>query len=216
MAIWTAASHPLNKMWFSKSCFIVKCHTRFEYSWYCLAAHDIAEVQGDCFGYVMCIPLYSIVFVDHPCTLGVAVYHQVPPCQLNSQSRTLRAVFTFYSTQGTSIMSVHFILNPGNVGYEHPLYNQSRACQVSAVNLFSIQETPSFIHFINQGNVEYERPFYSQSGARRVWASTLFSTQGTSGMSAHFILNPGYVGYGRPLYSQSWARRVIVSLLFSS
>ena len=42
---------------------------------------------------VMYMYLYSVAFMDHPCTLGAAVCHQAPP-------------------------PVHFILNPGHVEYE--------------------------------------------------------------------------------------------------
>ena len=31
--------------------------------------------------------LYSLAFMDHPCTLGAAVCHQVPPFPLYTQSR---------------------------------------------------------------------------------------------------------------------------------
>ena len=29
--------------------------------------------------------LYSLAFMDHPCTLGAAVCHQAPPCPLYTQ-----------------------------------------------------------------------------------------------------------------------------------
>ena len=41
---------------------------------------------------MMYMYLYSLAFMDHPCTLGVAICHQARP--------------------------VHFILNPGHVEYE--------------------------------------------------------------------------------------------------
>ena len=36
---------------------------------------------------VMCMCLYSLAFMDHPCTLGAAVCHQAPPCPLYTQPR---------------------------------------------------------------------------------------------------------------------------------
>ena len=36
---------------------------------------------------VMYMYLYSLAFMDHPCTLGAAVCHQVPPCPLYTQPR---------------------------------------------------------------------------------------------------------------------------------
>ena len=34
--------------------------------------------------------LYSLSFMDHPCTLGAAVCHQAPPCPLYTQPRARR------------------------------------------------------------------------------------------------------------------------------
>ena len=39
---------------------------------------------------VMYMYLYSLAFMDHPCCLGAAVCHQVPPCQLYTQPRARR------------------------------------------------------------------------------------------------------------------------------
>ena len=39
---------------------------------------------------VMCMYLYSLAFMDHPCTLGAAVCHQAPPCPLYTQPRARR------------------------------------------------------------------------------------------------------------------------------
>ena len=39
---------------------------------------------------VMYMYLYSLAFMDHPCTLGAAVCHQAPPCPLHTQPRALR------------------------------------------------------------------------------------------------------------------------------
>ena len=36
---------------------------------------------------VMHVYLYSLAFMDHPCTLGAAVCHQAPPCPLYTQPR---------------------------------------------------------------------------------------------------------------------------------
>ena len=34
--------------------------------------------------------LYSLAFIDHPCTLGAAVCHQAPPCPIYTQPRVRR------------------------------------------------------------------------------------------------------------------------------
>ena len=39
---------------------------------------------------VMYMYLYSLAFMDHPCTLGAAVCHQAPPCSLYTQPRARR------------------------------------------------------------------------------------------------------------------------------
>ena len=39
---------------------------------------------------VMYMYLYSLAFMDHPCTLGAAVCHQAPPCPLYTQPRARR------------------------------------------------------------------------------------------------------------------------------
>ena len=39
---------------------------------------------------VMYMYLYSLAFMDHPCTLGAAVRHQAPPCPLYTQPRACR------------------------------------------------------------------------------------------------------------------------------
>ena len=39
---------------------------------------------------VMCMYLYSLAFMDHPCTLGAAVCHQAPSCPLYTQPRARR------------------------------------------------------------------------------------------------------------------------------
>ena len=40
---------------------------------------------------MMYMYLYSLAFMDHPCTLGAAVCHQAPPCLLYTQPRARRA-----------------------------------------------------------------------------------------------------------------------------
>ena len=40
--------------------------------------------------FVMYMYLYSLAFMDHPCTLGAAVCHQAPPCPLYTQPRVRR------------------------------------------------------------------------------------------------------------------------------
>ena len=39
---------------------------------------------------VMYMYLYSLAFMDHPCTLGAAACHQAPPCPLYTQPRARR------------------------------------------------------------------------------------------------------------------------------
>ena len=39
---------------------------------------------------MMYMYLYSLAFMDHPCTLGAAVCHQAPPCPLYTQPRARR------------------------------------------------------------------------------------------------------------------------------
>ena len=39
---------------------------------------------------MMYMHLYSLAFMDHPCTLGAAVCHQAPPCPLYTQPRARR------------------------------------------------------------------------------------------------------------------------------
>ena len=39
---------------------------------------------------VMYMYLYSLAFMDHPCTLGAAVCHQALPCPLYTQPRARR------------------------------------------------------------------------------------------------------------------------------
>ena len=39
---------------------------------------------------MMYMYLYSLAFMDHPCTLGTAVCHQAPPCPLYTQPRARR------------------------------------------------------------------------------------------------------------------------------
>ena len=39
---------------------------------------------------MMYMYLYSLAFMDHPCTLGTAICHQAPPCPLYTQPRALR------------------------------------------------------------------------------------------------------------------------------
>ena len=52
---------------------------------------------------MMYMYLYSLAFMDHPCTLGAAVCHQAPPCPLYTQPRA-RLVWA-RRTNGLKIVS---------------------------------------------------------------------------------------------------------------
>ena len=61
----------------------------------CCCCADVSRYQApeahggssDCYVYMY---LYSLAFMDHPCTLGAAVCHQAPPCPLYTQPRARR------------------------------------------------------------------------------------------------------------------------------
>ena len=59
---------------------------------------------------VMYMYLYSLAFMDHPCTLGAAVCHQAPPCPLYTQPRA-RRVWT-RRTNGLKIVSTRTGFEP--------------------------------------------------------------------------------------------------------
>ena len=53
---------------------------------------------------MMYMYLYSLAFMDHPCTLGAAACHQAPPCPLYTQPRARRVWAR--RTNGLKIVSI--------------------------------------------------------------------------------------------------------------
>ena len=70
------------------------CHWNFEYTPVVVVVQIFNATRHpkhiEAAAIAMCMYLYSLAFMEHPCTLGAAVCHQTPLCPIYTQPRARR------------------------------------------------------------------------------------------------------------------------------
>ena len=140
---------------------------------------------------VMYMYLYSLAFMDHPCTLGAIVCHQAPPCPLYTQTRARRVWAR--CTNGLKIVSTLVGFEPtiSRMKVEctnhlsHPAHTKKKKKRDDQINIFLISSQKHLLWVLIR-NASARHMFSWRNKKKNItilWLTILLTFSGKLGMS---------------------------------